>query len=751
MSSVFNFKPSPLSLALKANAVTLLMFMAHAADARSVTSPNDFVVPGAPADRYELQPGSGFTVKGAVTKEIRAQSATLVVEPGSSTQDIIGFTSDIRIDGSDVIARSTAPAAVHANDSKVLITNSNITHNNGTGLIAARTDGSKVGSSVKVVDSTITGAQRGATASAYSVLDLIGTKVEATGANGLGLALYSGQANATNSQIVGGKNGVLMGIDGSSGVMGSTLVLDGSSVQGKNGAAIVTREGIQANIQVRNGSSLLGSNGNLLEVTNGSTANFNVDHSELFGDIVVEEGSTAKVQLNNGAWLTGQLKNVAELSVNDASNWVLVGDSNVDALKMGGGAVHFGGPDEFYRLDVKTLEGNGTFVMHTDFSNGQTDFLNVEGRAEGNHSLLLAASGSELANGEAVQVVHTGGGGAQFSLAGDTVDVGAYAYGLKQEGTDWYLDPTRRGTSTSARSVLALFNSAPTVLYGESSILRTRMGELRFSEGKDNGFWMRSYGNKYEVASNKNGAGYSQIQKGFTIGADAPLSSGDGQWLAGVMAGHSSSDLDLNRGSKGEVKSYYLGAYATWLDDESGLYFDGVAKLNRLHNDVNVTMSDGKKAKGNYAQNAVGASAEVGRHIKLDDGYFVEPYSQLSATITQAQSYDLDNGLHAKGDRSAVVVGKAGVTVGKNIQLDNGGVLQPYLRTALAHEFNHNNTVKINDQTFNNNVFGSRVELAAGVAMSVSENVKLHADFETSQGKQVDQPWGVNFGVRYDF
>ncbi|MBI6911448.1 autotransporter outer membrane beta-barrel domain-containing protein [Pseudomonas palleroniana] len=751
MLSVFNFKPSPLSLALKANAVTLLMLMAHAAEARVVTGADEYVRPGPAPDRFELKPGSGLTVDGTVTKDIRADSASLVVKPGSSTQDIIAFHSQIQIDGSDVIARNTADAAVRATGSNVSINNSNVIHNNGTGLIAGRSLGGTNGSNVRVVNSTITGTSRGASASAYSVLDFTGSHVEATNANGVGVALMSATAYMVDSRIVGGANGVQMAIDPSSGIVDNTLVLDGSSVEGTHGAAILTRAGTNADIQVRNGSTLTGGNGNLLEVTGDSTANMNVDNSFLVGDVVVEEGSTAKLQLNNGAWLTGQLKNVAELSVNDASAWMLVGDSEVGDLKMGGGAVHFGGADEFYRLDVQTLEGNGTFVMHTDFSNGQTDFLNVEGRAEGNHSLLLAASGSELANGEAVHVVHTGGGSGQFALVGDTVDVGAYAYGLKQEGTDWYLDPSRRGTSTSAHSVLAVFNSAPTVLYGESSILRTRMGELRFSEGSNNGLWMRSYGNKYEVASNKNGAGYSQTQKGFTIGADAPLSSGDGQWLAGVMAGHSTSDLSLNRGSKGEVKSYYLGAYATWLDDESGLYFDGVAKLNRLHNDVNVTMSDGKKAKGNYAQNAVGASAEVGRHIKLDDGYFVEPYSQLSATITQAQSYQLDNGLQAKGDRSAVVVGKAGVTVGKNIQLDSGGVLQPYLRTALAHEFNHNNKVRINDQTFNNDVFGSRVELAAGVAMSVSKNVKLHADFETAKGKQIDQPWGVNFGVRYDF
>ncbi|WP_122613224.1 autotransporter outer membrane beta-barrel domain-containing protein, partial [Pseudomonas viridiflava] len=95
------------------------------------------------------------------------------------------------------------------------------------------------------------------------------------------------------------------------------------------------------------------------------------------------------------------------------------------------------------------------------------------------------------------------------------------------------------------------------------------------------------------------GLGYNQSQRGFTLGADAPLQAGDGQWLIGAMAGRSASDLDLNRGSKAEIKSYYVGGYATWLDAESGFYFDSVLKLNRLHSDSDVAMSDGKKAKGN--------------------------------------------------------------------------------------------------------------------------------------------------------
>ncbi|GAA0267043.1 autotransporter outer membrane beta-barrel domain-containing protein [Pseudomonas rhodesiae] len=751
------FKKHPLALALQIPALGLLALGASFAHATSILHPGleRTIDSSTRVDDWIISENAHLTSNGAQLRQSRVTAGALTLNAGTTAQDIYASRgSQINLTGAKVEARSSAGFAINLQGSDAQIRGSQVINNNGVGLLAARDFLTEKGSTANVFDSAIVGSTEGARTTSFSQINLFGSEVIATREDGFGVYLLGGAVNAVESTISGGENGVRLSYENAD-LNNSSLVLSGSHAEGRNGAALLV-EGdsystTNADIQILNGSTLTGGNGNILEVTGGSIANMNVDNSRLFGDVVVEEGSTAKVQLNNGSSLTGQLKNVAELSVNNASQWNLVGDSNVDALKMGGGAVHFGGPDEFYQLDVKSLEGNGTFVMHTDFSTHQTDFLNVEGKAEGNHSLLLNATGSELASGQPIKVVHTEGGDAHFSLVGDTVDIGAYAYGLQKDGGDWLLDPTRKGTSTSAHSVLALFNSAPTILYGESSILRTRMGELRFSDRRDNGLWMRSYGNKHEVAANKNGAGYSQTQKGFTIGADTPLSSGDGQWLAGVMAGHSTSDLSLNRGSKGEVKSYYLGAYATWLDDESGLYFDGVAKLNRLHNDVDVTMSDGKKAKGSYTQNAVGASAEVGRHIKLDNDFFVEPYGQLAATITQAQSYELSNGLKAKGDRSSSVVGKVGVTAGKDIQLESGGVLQPYLRTAVAHEFDQSNKVFINDQSFNNDLSGSRIELAAGVAMSVSKNLKLHADFETSKGKKIDQPWGVNFGVRYDF
>jgi len=217
------------------------------------------------------------------------------------------------------------------------------------------------------------------------------------------------------------------------------------------------------------------------------------------------------------------------------------------------------------------------------------------------------------------------------------------------------------------------------------------------------------------------------------------------------MAGYSTSDLDMSRGTSGTVDSYYAGAYTTWMDEQSGYYLDGVLKFNRFQNESKVQLSDGQQTKGSFDNNGIGASLEVGRHIKLDDGYFVEPYTQLSGVIIQGKDYDLDNGLKAEGDRTRSLLGKVGATAGRNFTLDDGTVLQPYVRAAYVHEFANNNEVQVNSNVFNNDLSGSRGELGAGLAMTLTDKVSVHADFDYSNGDKIEQPWGANIGMRYSW
>lgn len=755
------FRCTRLSTAIKLIAAAPLCLLGEQAFAVKVidgqTGPAYFdVVPGSHTDNYIVQREGVLNVKpGGVTREILVTGA-----------------STLNMDGGRVDGYSTLDAAILLNRSNATIANSQITSYSKGGLDMSRSLSEDIGSEAVVSNSQITGATYGATVTAFSHLQLLDGST-LTGGSQEGLKLMGGKATVVGSTITGATNGVTMTREHRTVNEAPVLVLEGSRVEGVSGPAILVNQTITAEIDVNNGSTLIGGNGNMLELTGGGNANMRVNNSALAGNIqvgtdsaldlsldgaimkgdVINNGGSASVGLNNGSVLTGRLEHVDKLAINSDATWVMVDHQQVGDLSLSGGNVKFGETGTFYQLDVANLSGNGTFIMSADFATLSSDFLNVTGTSSGDHKLLIASSGADPLSDDRLHVVHTADGGAQFSLIGDRVDVGTYSYSLinDNDGKDWLLDPGSKVISPSTNSVLALFNAAPTVLLGEMTTLRTRMGELRFSEGQSAGLWTRAYGNKYEVSNDKTGLGYSQSQRGFALGADAPVSGGDGQWLIGAMVGHSTSDLDLNRGSSATIDSYYVGGYATWLDVESGFYFDGVLKFNRMHNESNVAMSDGKKGKGNYAQNAMGASAEVGRHITLDDGFFVEPYGQLSAVITQGQSYTLDNGLDAKGDRSSTVIGELGTTVGRNIQLESGGVLQPYLKAAVAHEFDQSNKVFVNDNSFNNDLSGSRLKLGAGVAMSVSQNLKLHADLEHSTGKNIKQPYGVNLGLRYDF
>jgi outer membrane autotransporter protein len=734
MNVKHSFALHPLSVSLKW--VTLMPFLLASTSLLAKTIDNDtLLIDGTVAtENYLLRNNASLTANGATTLQIRSESG-----------------SSLTLNGSTVTSGASS-TAIDLLDSSATIQGSNVT-GTSTGLSLGSASANPQGSSATVTGSTISGGTVGAAVSGLSQLDLNQTVLTGTNATSFGLQLANGRVSATASTIRGGLNGIVMTTDRTVSTPGR-LVLNSTTVQGQTGAAIVVNDfglpATTAEIHVGNGSTLIGGNGKILEVKGTSTANMAVDNSQLVGDVIADAGATANVTLQNQATLTGRLENVANLAINSQAQWNMVDNGTVENLSMDGGSIKFGNPTEFYKLSVGNLSGNGTFIMDADFTTGQVDTLEVSGTATGDHKVLMGSSGADPTGAGSIPVIHIAAGDAQFSMLNGPVDLGTYSYDLiKQGDNDWYLNIASRVISPGTSSVLALFNTAPTVWYGELSTLRSRMGEVRRDADKAGG-WIRAYGNKFDVSASS-GVGYQQTQQGLSFGADAPLPMGDGQWLVGLLGGYSKSDLDLSRGTSGTVNSYYLGAYTTWLDDESGYYFDGVLKFNRFQNESKVQLSDGKKTKGNYDNHGIGGSLEFGRHITLADDYFVEPYTQLSGVIIQGKDYDLDNGLSAEGDRTHSLLGKVGATVGRNFDLGEGKVVQPYVRAAYAHEFVKNNEVKVNDNKFNNDLSGSRGELGAGVSMTLTDRVSMHADLDYSNGDKIEQPWGVNFGVRYNW
>lgn len=575
---------------------------------------------------------------------------------------------------------------------------------------------------------------------------------------GWGVGIFGARADITSRSYIKGLShgvwfthpGLTVG-DGTQFNHGQ-LSIDNSTVEGLTGAAIRVegREGIShlADIEIKNNTLLLSGNGMLLEVLNQSTANFNVDNSTLNGNLVADDTSTLNITLQNGAQLNGDIVNGNRLAITSGSHWQMQGDNAVTSLSLQGGRVSFAG-EGFHTLSLNELSGAGTFGLRVDLDNGVGDLIDVNGQASGQFGLRVRNTGEEIVSADMapLKVVHTEGGDAQFSLLGGRVDLGAYSYLLEQQGNDWFIVGKDKVISPSTQSALALYSAAPAIWMSELSTLRSRMGEVRAS-GRAGG-WMRAYGNRLN-ATTSDGVDYRQKQSGLSLGADAPVEVSNGQLVVGVLGGYSTSGIDLSRGTTGKVDSYYAGAYATWLLDE-GYYVDGVLKLNRFRNKADVAMSDASKAKGDYTNNGVGGWVEFGRHIKLADDYFLEPFAQLSSVVVQGQELRLDNGMKAKNDQTQSLLGKVGTSLGRSVALKDGGVLQPYLRVAVAQEFSRRNEVKANDVKFDNSLFGSRGELGAGVSVSLSERLKLHADFDYMKGRHIEQPWGANVGLRLAF
>jgi outer membrane autotransporter protein len=700
---------------------------------------------------------------GGVLNTTDAQSYEVFVQAGS----VINAT------GGSFSGRN-GNSGITVTNSQATVTGANL-FSDGAALWLTRQGGTSSGSSAVVSGSIIRGGTAGVLITGMSTLELNGGEVTGTGDSSVGIEYFGGEVRANGTTISGGANGVRMSSD-FAGVGDTHLTLNGATLEGRASSAVLVEGGAQVNVAILNNSTLLAGNGVLLDVQDASTAavtvakstlNGNIsisdrgtadltfDQGRMNGDVLVDGSSTATVTLDNLSQFTGRLDNVDSVNVNSNSNWTLTGNDSIGALGMNGGTVTFGAqdaPGTYYTLNVGSLSGNGTFAMKGDFASGERDFLNVIGASAGDFALAVAASGLDAASPQALTLVRTGTlDGANFALAGDQrVDVGTWSYSLASreiEGgaKEWFLDPTTEVISPGARSVLALFNTAPTVWYGELSSLRSRMGELRFNGGQAGG-WIRTYGNKYNVADGS-GVGYQQTQQGLSLGADARL--GESQVLVGVLAGTSESDLDLDRGTSGTVKSYYVGPYVTWLDSDTGYYFDGVLKFNRFRNESKVNLSDGSRTKGDYDNWGVGGSAEFGRHIKLANDYFVEPFAQLSAVQIQGKHYTLDNDMDADGDRMRSLLGKAGATFGRNFGFGNGAVAQPYVRAAVAHEFASNNEVKVNNNVFNNDLSGSRAEFGAGVAVAMSERWQMHVDLDYANGEHIEQPFGVNVGARY--
>ncbi|POT57209.1 autotransporter outer membrane beta-barrel domain-containing protein [Citrobacter amalonaticus] len=452
------------------------------------------------------------------------------------------------------------------------------------------------------------------------------------------------------------------------------------------------------------------------------------------------------------------------------------------------GVVYFSAPEghnagQFNRLELTTLDGNGTFVMNTNVSGGMGDFLNVSEAVSGQFNVTVRDSGSELRGRGAIpyHLIYANGSAAEtFAMTNGSVDLGAYKYylvhGADGDKDNWYLSPgantpdpgpgpgpgpdpgpnpspnpnpgpgTKPDLSESAKAVIAMANVTPTLWDAELSTLRTRLGEIRQMRDGEYGAWGKYISSRYRVSADL--VGYRQDMNGVMLGGDKRFDLESSALMAGGMASYTRSDLNSSS-TNGKADSYGVALYATWLDD-SGCYVDGVLKANYFRTENNPYFNGGRThAKDNTVGG--GISVEAGKHIALED-WFVEPYVQASWFIGDKTHYKLDSGMSVKADAVQSLKGEAGFTFGKNVALADGTVLQPYARLAVRHEFMKNNDVVINHtEKFNHDLSGTTGKYGLGMTAKLNDRWSAWGEVSYEKGQHLETPYSGQLGIRYSF
>ena len=607
------------------------------------------------------------------------------------------------------------------------------TRNGGTALRSA------LGAGITATNVTVQAAGNGAAAAIMdrgAVLTLENVRASATGAGSIGLGAVATASSQANRATVDG----------------GSLTADGSAIAVRGGQLDLTLRGVDK----VSGQLLLDIDENVVNGNTVAHGNVRVSaiNSTLIGDVQVKGASVGKSWLGlDNSSLTGAVQNLDQLEVlNPLSSWTMTGDSTLGDLNNSG-TVAFQSGAGFKTLTVEgDLTGSGLFALNTDLANGRGDLLKVLGTIHNDHTLAIADSGNEpaAADGE-LMVVDGNGGAGRFALAGRPyVDAGAFRYTLEQDGDDWLLRNTSLAPvdAISAGSNAALSNqvAASTLWSAEMNAVVKRLGELRMGDDRG-GVWTRGIGKSFDVKNNRSRA-FKQNVRGVEIGADKAIDVPIGKLYLGGMVGTATSTQSYGDGGSGEINSQLLGVYATWMD-EHGYYLDSVLKYNRMDNEVKTLANTGNRIKGSYRTTGYAADIEVGRQIKLEDNWFVEPQLELTYTHLSDSRYTSSNGLRVAPGDAVSLQGRVGAVVGKTLTQSNGLGFQPYVKASYVNELAGNSSVKVNGHKLTNRIADSHGELGIGGVLQVSEKTKVSLDVEHAQGRQVNQPWAVNVGVRY--
>ena len=543
------------------------------------------------------------------------------------------------------------------------------------------------------------------------------------------------------------------------------------------------------------GSILTDITGNVL-ATAGSSVDIGLGtaDSKLTGDVSTAGDAVINIYADMGVWTGNADGDNVNLNLNSSkAQWNNIGNSKLRSLKGNGGIINQTDANAG-NIDVGDYSGNvvvnykhtadkdtaSNTLNNIKFCGGS---LNIDKAAEGSSITLRTDNSDNLSYTETDNIeklfrelskklyyadagsnpdnlsghVEIAEGLTKVKVYGD-INYGEHGQGNYKDGSIKRTDPEIiYGSSETAmmRGAKSAMASTALLWRSENSDMLQRMGDVRLAN-EESGLWARYYGgkNSFDAKNTK----YSTSFNAYQLGYDKQL---DNNKLFGAAVSYNKGKNTYEMGGHGDGKAVSLSVYGSWNSDK-GHYADVIVKGGKLDNDYTVYNDMGHKLEGDYDTWGLSLSAEYGRRMQMQNGFYIDPSVQFtigriagadySAASDFLDSKGLKKDMYVSQDAFTSAIGRIGLGMGKTTDK-----AMFYTKFALAHEFSGDFTTTFaaeNEPTSSTAVDfgGTWFEWQLGGSMKVNDNSYVYATFEKKFGGDTgSNDWRLDAGLRWSF
>ena len=573
-----------------------------------------------------------------------------------------------------------------------------------------------------------------------------------------------------------------------------SIELAGGTVKGAVTADNKGKISINANNNAA-GSILTDITGNVL-ATAGSSVDIGLGtaDSKLTGDVSTAGDAVINIYADMGIWTGNADGDNVNLHLNSSkAQWNNIGNSKLRSLKGNGGIINQTDANAG-NIDVGDYSGNvvvnykhtadkdtaSNTLNNIKFGGGS---LNIDKAAEGSSITLRTDNSDNLSYTETDNIeklfrelskklyyadagsnpdnlsghVEIAEGLTKVKVYGD-INYGEHGQGNYKDGSIKRTDPEIiYGSSETAmmRGAKSAMASTALLWRSENSDMLQRMGDVRLAN-EESGLWARYYGgkNSFDAKNTK----YSTSFNAYQLGYDKQL---DNNKLFGAAVSYNKGKNTYEMGGHGDGKAVSLAVYGSWNSDK-GHYADVIVKGGKLDNDYTVYNDMGHKLEGDYDTWGLSLSAEYGRRMQMQNGFYIDPSVQFtigriagadySAASDFLDSKGLKKDMYVSQDAFTSAIGRIGLGMGKTTDK-----AMFYTKFALAHEFSGDFTTTFaaeNEPTSSTAVDfgGTWFEWQLGGSMKVNDNSYVYATFEKKFGGDTgSNDWRLDAGLRWSF